>query len=100
MSGKNKEVATEVLNIDGHMHGTLTAIYQDRNVVGVSLRNDRFDRSDGAECIRHVGDSNQFCARRDQRGQLIKLQLSVVCHREPFQYGAFLLAQHMPRYDV
>jgi len=53
---QRKEIAIEVLHIDGQMHRRLRAVHHHRNAALMRHFHDALHRRDGAERIRHMGE--------------------------------------------
>ena len=67
VAGRDVEIAVEVLHVDRHMHARLAAVEQHGDAARVGEAHDVLRRRHGAEHVRHMGDRDQFRARRQQR---------------------------------
>src|SRR5262247_4555324 len=87
VSREGVEVAIEIANIDGHVHGRLAAIDQHRNAPRMRDPDDLLDRYDGAEHVRHVRDGDHLGAWPEQALEAIEQQFAAIADRRPFEDG-------------
>ena len=66
MSAEGKEVAPQLLDVDGEVGYALGSIDKDRYAVGVGGGDDMFHGVDSAKDIADVGDADDFRAAADE----------------------------------
>ena len=79
---------------------TLGTIHQDGDVMGMSNSHDFTDRIHSAQYIAHMGHTDDFGSRRDQRFQLIHTQNTIIGNGYMFDDNTPFHRLKLPRYDV
>ena len=100
MAAEGEKVTIHRLHIHLEMGCTLGTIHQDGDIMGMSRLDDLFHWIDRAQYIAHMGHTDDFGSRRDQRFQLIHTQNTIIGDGDMLDNDTPFHGLKLPRYDV
>ena len=100
VAGQHIVVAVHVAHIDGHVHGSLTAIHQHLDAARMGDAADVLHRHHGAQHVGHLGDGDKLGTLAQCRLEGLQIEGAILAHIDPLQHRAIALAVEVPGHDV